>query len=112
MDKKTKGEIKKIIEMEIEDIIDEIEYLEEATKPVAPDCSIGRVTRMEALSTKSVNEALLENAQTKLSLLEKNLRKIDTESFGLCIECSEPIPVNRLKAVPETQKCVKCSHNR
>lgn len=112
MDKKTKGEIKKIIEMEIEDIIDEIEYLEEATKPVAPDCSIGRVTRMEALSTKSVNEALLENAQTKLSLLEKNLRKINTESFGLCIKCSEPIPVNRLKAVPETQKCVKCSHNR
>lgn len=109
MDKQTRLEIKELILQEIELINDDIEYLEEATKPVAPDCSIGRVTRMDALGSKGVNDGLLENSRTKLSFLEKNLSKIDSDSFGLCVSCSEPIPINRLKALPETQKCVKCS---
>jgi DnaK suppressor protein len=109
MTNEEKNIIKNIILSEIEDIKDDIIYLEEATKPVAPDCSIGRVSRMEALGSKGVNEALLENSKNKLSLLEKNLNKIGTDSFGRCVKCSNPIEIKRFIAIPEAQVCMKCS---
>jgi len=38
------------------------------------------------------------------------LRRVDDdEDFGLCIDCSKPIPMARLKAMPETQYCVDCA---
>lgn len=104
-----KNIVKKVIMSEIETLKDDITYLEEATQPVAPDCSIGRVSRMDALGSKGVNEALLENARNKLSLLEKNLNKIENNSFGICHKCSNPIEYKRLIAIPETQVCMKCS---
>lgn len=107
--KEDREEIRKIILMEIEDLKDDIEYLEEATKPVAPDCSIGRVSRMDALGSKGVNEGLLENSMNKLTFLEKNLNKIDTDSFGKCSKCHGNIELKRLMAIPETQLCMKCS---
>jgi len=31
-------------------------------------------------------------------------------SKKLCSECGKPIPSGRLKALPETETCVACSH--
>lgn len=109
MDKETREELRSIINSAIEDMKEDIAYLEEATKPVAPDCSIGRLSRMDALGSKGVHEGLLANSRSKLSQLKKNLEKIDTDAFGLCVVCTQPIPINRLKALPETRRCVKCS---
>ena len=109
MTEKEKEEIKQMIIDEIEDVEDDIQYLEEAVKPVAPDSSLGRVTRMDALGSKGVHEGLLEQAKEKLNHLQANLRNIDEPDFDKCENCGEPIPVLRLKAVPETRKCIKCS---
>lgn len=109
MTQEERKEIAILIEEEIEDVKDDIEYLEEAVKPVAPDSSLGRVTRMDALGSKGVHEGLLEQAKEKLNHLQANLRNIDDPDFEKCEKCGEPIPVLRFKAVPETRKCVKCS---
>jgi DnaK suppressor protein len=109
MDDKTRAELKEIITEAIKDIQNDIDYLEEATKPVEPDCSVGRLSRMDALGSKGVNEGLLENSKSKLSLLKKNLERAETDAFGTCVVCSKPIPIERLKALPETRKCVMCS---
>lgn len=81
------------------------------TKPIAPDNAIGRLTRMEAINSKSINEAALRKAKDTRSKLEGALAKIDNPDFGLCRKCGEPIPPARLMVLPETDLCVQCAEN-
>jgi len=36
------------------------------------------------------------------------LYRIDEGTYGFCIVCRRPIPVRRLKCVPDTSRCVTC----
>jgi len=89
-----------------------IASLRETSKPVAPDNAIGRLTRMEAINDKSVSEASLASAQTKLSKLETALGKVDLPEFGICTLCEKPIPHGRVMLMPEHPFCVPCAENR
>ncbi len=89
-----------------------IESLTETSKPVAPDNAIGRLTRMEAINSKSVSEAGLYSAKTKLAKLETALGKVDGPDFGICRQCGKPIPLGRIKAMPENVLCVPCAERR
>ncbi|MEX0664463.1 MAG: TraR/DksA C4-type zinc finger protein [Acidimicrobiia bacterium] len=37
------------------------------------------------------------------------LETIDTDRFGICLGCLQPIPIERLLAIPRAQRCVKCA---
>jgi len=86
-----------------------IKNLAETSKPVAPDNAIGRLTRMEAISSRGVSEASLNSARAKLAKLEKALEKVDQPGFGICIRCDNPIPHGRIMALPENALCVPCA---
>lgn len=87
-----------------------IAALKSLTKPIPPDDSIGRLTRMEAIGSKSINEAALSAAKLKRSKLSSALKRIDDDpDFGLCLQCEEPIPIARLLLLPESTHCVKCA---
>ena len=79
------------------------------SRPVAPDNAIGRLTRMEAIISKSINEATLKKTEQTLSKMERALLMIDDPDFGLCRECENPIPFARLMIVPESDLCVQCA---
>lgn len=51
---------------------------------------------MEAINSKSINEAVLNNSKQTLSKMERALTMIDDPDFGLCCEGEEPIPFTRL----------------
>lgn len=104
-----KSEIKKKIELEIEKTGKAITEFRELTKPVAPDVAIGRVSRMDAINNKSVNEASLRQAEQKLKKLKFVLSKIDTKEFGTCLKCKREIPLGRLMIMPESMYCVNCA---
>lgn len=108
-DQKTK--LKENIIEKIKTIKENIASYKLLTKPISPDNAIGRLTRMEAINSKSINEAALRNAKDTLSKLERSLTKIDNPDFGLCRECEEPIPSARLMVLPETDLCVQCAEN-
>lgn len=97
-------------------IIDKIKSLKkdivtfkELTRPIAPDNAIGRISRMEAINSKSINEETLRKTENTLTRLQKALKIIGDEDFGICIECDEPIPFARLMILPETSLCVVCA---
>lgn len=94
---------------EIKTIKEKIGELKEATKPIVPDVAIGRISRMDAINNKSVNEAALRTAETKLNKLEIALEKVDNSKFGICIRCGQEIPEGRLIIMPESIKCVNCA---
>ncbi len=90
----------------------EIEHLEDVTKPISPENSIGRVSRMDAINNKSVAEAALRSSRKKLNKLRLALTKIDDSGFGICKMCKEPIPSPRLMFMPESTRCVRCADKR
>lgn len=101
--------VKSTIERKIVKAQREIEELEELTKPIAPENSIGRVSRMDAINNKSVNEAALGQTRQKLKKLERALENVEKDDFGTCYKCGQPIPMGRLVLVPESTLCMRCA---
>ena len=108
MDKDQKTQIKEYLLKEKVKILGRIEELKELTKPIEPDCAIGRVSRMDAINNKSINQEALRKANDKFNKIEISLERIDDEDFGSCIECGEIIPIQRLLIMPGSL-CIKCS---
>ena len=104
-----RDKLKDHIKKRIEDLKRNIKSYQALTQPIAPDNAIGRLTRMEAINSKSINEAALSKAQQTLSKMERALKMIHDPDFGLCRECEEPIPFARLMIVPESDLCVECA---
>lgn len=100
------------IEKAIEELTDSVEYLKEATRPIEPSVALGRLTRMEAIGEKGVNEARLGDVKRRLERLVNALARMDAGTYGRCIRCGKDIPPGRLRAVPETLICVPCAEKR
>ncbi len=106
---KEKQQLKARINSEIENALEQILELKELTQPIAPDAAIGRISRMDAINNKSVNELLLSKTETKLHKLEASLSFIDNDDYGFCRVCKQPIPLGRLMMLPESDRCVDCA---
>lgn len=65
MEKNERNELKTRILSSISDTERDISELEELTRPISPENAIGRVSRMDAINNKSINEAALNQARTK-----------------------------------------------
>ncbi len=109
MENDHKAKLKSDIKKKIEETKESITSYELLTKPISPDNAIGRISRMEAINSKSINEAALSKSKITLEKLERALSQIDDPDFGLCRECEEPIPPARLMIMPESDLCVKCA---
>ena len=109
MDKKQLKEVKNKIAEEIQKTEKAVITYKEMTKPIAPDCAIGRISRMDAINNKSVAEAALRKAEEKLSQLKYVLTKVDDKDFGLCAKCGNPIPIGRILLMPQSRHCVHCA---
>ena len=96
----------------IRQIEDSLPYLNDETKAVEPSVSLGRLTRMEALNDKGVNEQVLVQARQRLQRLQNALRRIDQDSYGTCIRCGNEISLARLQHVPEALLCVPCAEKK
>jgi DnaK suppressor protein len=104
-----KNEIQQKILSEIEGTKLLVVQYRELTKPIAPENAIGRVSRMDAINNKSVNEVALRKAELKLKNLQVALTKLDDSDFGICIRCKKPIPLGRILLLPHAITCVNCA---
>ncbi len=112
MTEKELGQLRKLIISTITELKKSDIYLEDATQPIAPSVALGRLTRMEAIGEKSVNEARHINVKQRLERLGNALKRMDDGSFGSCIRCGNEIPFGRLSAVPESLICVPCAEKK
>ena len=100
---------KESLEKKTKRLVKHISDLEELTQPIAPENAIGRVSRMDAINNKSVNEAALRKAKEELKQLQHALEVMDEPNFGLCNKCGENIRMQRLLIMPGSRRCVKCA---
>lgn len=104
-----KEELRKNIERNLESTQSRIDFYKDLSKPVSPDDAIGRVSRMDAINNKSINEAALQKAEKKLVGLQLALQNLADDDFGKCVKCGKPIEFNRLLALPESRFCKTCA---
>ena len=76
-----KQEAKILVNDTLLKVKEEIKRLEEMTKPISPDNAIGRLSRMEAIGEKSVNDAALRNAKFRVTKLSLPLSELMTMSL-------------------------------
>ena len=109
MKNQKKTEIIEIIKKEIDKTEKKVTDYKELTKPIAPDCAIGRVSRMDAINNKSVMESALRQAEKKLGSLYKALKFVGNKDFGICERCGNTIPIQRIIYLPQSRLCVNCA---
>lgn len=110
MNKEQKDLIKVAIEEEIKKTERSIQEYKELTKPIVPDCAIGRISRMDAIVNQNVSKTALRKAENKMKNLIYAQNNIHKEGFGICSHCGQDIPMGRILLVPHSRYCVKCAH--
>ena len=104
-----KRDIQERINNKMSDLRERIDEYKELTKPIPPSEAIGRVSRMDAINNRSVNEAALRQLKTQVQELENALKRLGEDKFGRCISCGEKIPIGRIIIMPGAIRCVRCS---
>jgi len=56
--------------------------------------------------------ALLEMRATTLIRIDDAITRLDAGRYGLCFECSGPIAIRRLRALPFAVRCHSCEEER
>ncbi|MCF6325126.1 MAG: TraR/DksA C4-type zinc finger protein [Gammaproteobacteria bacterium] len=102
-------QLKAKIEADILQLQEDISGLEAMTQPISPDNAIGRLSRMDAINTRSANQTALNAAKVRLAKLTQTLPTIDCAEYNECEACLVEIPFARLMLVPESEYCVACS---
>lgn len=110
MTKKEKIQLREKIETDTKLLVKQIRILKEKTKPISPDCGLGRLTRLEAMGESHVNHKVLDESKLRLTRLKNALIRIDSSMFGVCIECEESIGMGRMEIRPESVRCVGCAY--
>jgi RNA polymerase-binding transcription factor DksA len=52
--------------------------------------------------------ALIDNLEQMRGHVKDALQRIDEGTYGRCVTCAKPIPVERLEALPHASQCVSC----
>ena len=107
-----KKNIRSKIHENIESTKLEIEELALLTQPISPENAIGRVSRMDAINNKSINDRALLKAKEKLRKLDLAISRVEEEDFGNCRSCNGEIQVGRLLLMPESNTCIKCASKK
>lgn len=55
---------------------------------------------------------LKDGLETNIARVRGALQRIRHGTYGFCLSCKQPIPVERLRAVPEAELCVPCKEKQ
>lgn len=58
-----------------------------------------------------LNVDLKKKLEHDLDLIERALARIDGATYGVCMNCKNAIPLERLSVLPEAEYCNNCSMN-
>lgn len=96
--------IHKKLEAERKEAIDHIANLTGPHQHMNPD----RDDLAQDFITLEKNEALKALELEQLEQIESALKRLKDGTYGLCVECGQGIPVERLEILPYATLCVIC----
>ena len=73
---------------------------------------VGRLSRMDALQAQSMSQASQRRRVQQLHDIAAALNRIEAGTFGVCLDCDEPINLKRLRFYPSVRYCLGCATER
>jgi RNA polymerase-binding protein DksA len=80
--------------------------LQDETQEIPSDNHPGDVATITF--DRELDYTLEENEERMLGAINLALRRIDEGTYGICTSCRQPIPPERLEALPWTTRCIDC----
>jgi DnaK suppressor protein len=75
---------------------------------LAIDTSPDEMDRIQHASDRDYAVSNLERNTSRLRELRSALLRLDSGTFGICVNCEEPISAKRLAAIPWASSCIVC----
>ncbi len=85
-----------------------IDILTELTSEEVQSDANDWFTSKESNPSKEINEMALEKGKLRIVVLRNVLLRVDSPDYGICINCGNPIPFERLRAIPTATRCLSC----
>jgi len=83
---------------------------EESSQVVELDqARVGRLSRMDAMQAQAMSQEADRRREMTLQKIEAALMRIDSDEYGLCGACAEPINRKRLEFDPTVLLCIECA---
>jgi DnaK suppressor protein len=99
------GLLRRLSELEAMDALSD-----EDRKPVELDQqSVGRLSRVDAMQRQAMAFASQARRQHEARMITAALGRIDSDDFGWCGGCGEPIPLARLRLDATISTCIDCA---
>jgi RNA polymerase-binding protein DksA len=57
---------------------------------------------------QELDDTLEENSEHVLAEIDAALARIEAGTYGICVNCGQPIPLERLEAIPYATQCIDC----
>ena len=70
---------------------------------------VGRLSRMDAMQAQAMAKASGERRRAALRAIAAALKRIDDGTYGLCVDCEEPVHEKRLEVDPTVLRCIECA---
>ena len=74
--------------------------------------SVGRLSRMDALQGQAMSKEQGRRRELELQKISAALRRIEAGDYGYCLDCDEPIAIQRLTLGPAATLCIRCASAR
>jgi RNA polymerase-binding protein DksA len=63
----------------------------------------------QELENAEVVDALGNEVRIEISKIARALDQIKNNTYGVCVDCGETIPMARLQAYPFADRCIRCA---
>ena len=90
------------------EVLTSLTLAREDARPVAPDASLGRLTRQDAMQQQQMALARVERLDVRLRQLQAARQRLDEGCYCECVRCGDEISAARLQARPEAALCFGC----
>jgi len=107
-------EVKQLLKKQLDEVTLQINKLEAADQSEDPTRDIDNVTEDDYLESEEGfrSQSIIDKLTNEKKRVEHTLSKIDTDTYGQCDECGEPILLERLAALPASNLCMECQEKQ
>lgn len=88
-----------------------LQVLRQETLPVSLDQAVGRLARIDMIQQQQMASGQQQRLNVELRQVEAAMDRLSQKQFGLCVQCRNPIPFERLKIRPVTILCHQCQQD-
>ena len=101
-----------LLKMKEQLISEKSEILKQSVKEVDVDVDGDETDEIQGNILIQITNQLNNRNSTKLAQIDAALKRIEDQSYGLCIDCGEAIADKRLVSNPYFQTCIFCAEER